>query len=68
LPLGLQADERIKKEAYFKEKLKKVCEPYLVKETPMSTLSGRCIKFLPELFTFVRFPNIPSTKILPKEH
>ena len=61
LPIGLQAEERIKKEAYFKEKVKKVCEPYTIRETPMSTLSGRCIKFLPELFTFIRFPDIPST-------
>lgn len=60
LPLGLQAQERINKEAYFKEKLKRVCEPYLYRKTPMSTLCGRCISFLPELFTFVRFPNISS--------
>lgn len=64
LPLGLQAEERIKKEACFKEKLAKTCEPYLVKPSPMSTLCGRAIKFLPELFTFVRFPNIPSTNNL----
>lgn len=64
LPIGLQAEERIKKEGYFKEKLKKVCEPYLTHESPMSTLSGRAIKFLPEMFTFVRFPNIPSTNNL----
>jgi transposase len=61
LAIGLQAEERIKKEAYFKEKLKKVCEPYTLKDAPMGTLSGRCIKFLPELFTFIRFPEIPST-------
>lgn len=64
LPLGLQAEERIQKEAYFKEKLKKVCEPYLTKGAPMSTLSGRAVRFLPELFTFVRFPNVPSTNNL----
>ena len=61
LPIGLQAEERIKKEAYFKKMLKTICEPYTLKETPMSTLSGRCIKFMPELFTFIRFPGIPST-------
>ena len=61
LPLGLQAQERINKEEYLKEKLKRICEPYITRETPMSTLCGRAIKFLPEMFTFVRFPNIPST-------
>ncbi len=60
LPLGLQAQQRIDKEQYFKQRLKQICEPYLTKETPMSTLCGRCISFLPELFTFVRFPNISS--------
>src|SRR3989304_7275650 len=60
LPLGLQAKERIDKEAYFKQKLKNVCEPYLTKESPMSTLSARCINYLPELFTFVRFEGIES--------
>lgn len=63
-PLGLQAQERINKEAYFKEKIRKVCEPYLTEETPMSPLCGRIIKFLPELFTFIRFPGIPSTNNL----
>lgn len=60
LPLGLQAEQRIKKEAYFKENLKKVCEPYITKNSPMSTLSARAITHLPELFTFVRFPGIDS--------
>ena len=64
LPLGLQAQERIKEEAYFKEKLREICEPYLTKQAPMSTLCGRAVKFLPELFTFVRFPGIPSTNNL----
>jgi transposase len=58
LPLGLQTQERIKKEACFKEKLKGICEPYITKDTPMSTLSARAIIFLPELFTFVRFEGI----------
>lgn len=64
IPLGLQAQERIDKEAYFKEKIRKVCEPYLTNNTPMSLLCGRIIKFLPELFTFIRFPNVPSTNNL----
>lgn len=64
LPLGLQVEERINKEVYFKGKLKNICEPYLTKDSPMSTLCGRAIKFLPEMFTFVRFPDIPSTNNL----
>lgn len=64
LPLGLQANERIAKEQEFKQKLKEVCSPYLIQETPQSQLSGRIIKFLPELFTFIRFPNVPSTNNL----
>lgn len=58
LPLGIQAQERINKETYFKEKLKSVCEKYVVREVPMSTLSSRVMTFLPELFTFVRFGGI----------
>jgi transposase len=64
LPLGLQARERIQKETYFKEKLQAICEPYPARASPMSPLSGRMMTFLPELFTFIRFPNIPSTNNL----
>ena len=64
LPVGLQAEERLRKEQYFKDRLKAICAPYLIRETPVSGLSGRMIKFLPELFTFVRFPGIPSTNNL----
>lgn len=60
-PPGLEAQLRIQKEAEFKEKLKIVCEPYLTKEFPQSTLCGRITKYLPELFTFVRFANVPAT-------
>lgn len=64
LPIGTQARERIRQEAYFKEKLRRVCIPYLTEITPQSPLCGRMIKFLPELFTFVRFPNVSSTNNL----
>lgn len=60
LPLGLKAQERIKKENYFKDKIRELCEPYVIKETPMSTLSARMIKYLPELFTFIRFEGIEA--------
>lgn len=58
LPLGTQAQERIKKESYFKEQLKQICEPYLGQDAPMATLSGRMYKFLPELFMFIRLPGV----------
>lgn len=64
LPIGTQAQERIRHEAHFKEKLKQICMPYLTSNTPQSPLCGRMIKFLPELFTFVRFSNVSPTNNL----
>lgn len=60
LPLGKAAEERIVKQHEFERKLEAFCKPYLVKETPMSTLCARAINFLPEMFVFIRFPHIPS--------
>lgn len=59
LPLGLAQRQREEKEACFKERLKDLCERYLTQESPMSTLCGRVISSLSELFTFVRFPGVP---------
>lgn len=61
LPLGLQAQERIDKEEYFKDKLRNLCEQYVLQDVPQSTLCGRIITYLSELFVFVRFPNIDSS-------
>lgn len=58
LPPGQKEQERTEKEKYFKEKLKSLCEPYLKTITPQATLSARAIKFLPEMFTFVRFEGV----------
>jgi transposase len=59
LPIGLQAQERIEKEAYYKDRLRKISEPYITKkDVPQSILCSRIIKHLSELFTFVRFPNV----------
>lgn len=55
---GLKEQERTSKEKYFKEKLKALCEPYLKTITPQATLSARAIKFLPEMFTFIRFEGV----------
>lgn len=59
-PPGLAIQERINKQYFFEEKLKKVCAPYVTKDVPMSTLCGRIMTFMPELFVFVRFPNVSS--------
>lgn len=58
LPPGLKEQERILKEGYFKEKLKSFCEPYFKTTLPQATLSARAIRFLPEMFTFIRFEGI----------
>lgn len=58
LPPGLQEQKRIEKEEYFKQKLKKLCEPYIKTQLPQATLAARAIRFLPEMFTFVRFEGV----------
>lgn len=58
LPIGLQAEERLKKQREFEERLKAVCMPYVKKDIPMSTLAARAITFLPELFVFISFPSV----------
>lgn len=58
LPPGLKEQERILEEQYFKQKLKALCEPYLKTTLPQATLSARAIKFLPEMFTFIRFDGV----------
>lgn len=58
IPEGLKDQERILKENYFKEKLKLLCEPYFKSNTPQATLCARALKFLPEMFTFVRFEGV----------
>lgn len=55
---GLKEQERIEKEKYFKQKLKTLCEPYIKTQLPQSKLSARAIRFLPEMFTFVRFEGV----------
>lgn len=60
LPPWLKEQERIKKEEYFKQKLRKLCEPYIKTQLPQATLSARAIRFLSEMFTFVRFEGVNS--------
>lgn len=58
LPIGLKEEERRNKEEYFKQKLKKLCAPFVKTDAPQAKLAGRAIRFLPELFTFVRFEGV----------
>lgn len=58
LPLGLKEQERILKEGYFKQKLKSLCEPYFKTTLPQATLCARAIRFLSEMFTFIRFEGV----------
>lgn len=60
LPIGLQTEERLKKQREFEQRLKTLCMPYVKKDVPMSTLAARAVTFLPELFVFIRFPNVTS--------
>ena len=59
-PPGLAIEERIAKQHYFEEKLKNICQKYVTKDIVMSTLCARIMTFMPELFVFVRFPNVTS--------
>ncbi|MDO8700503.1 MAG: IS66 family transposase [Deltaproteobacteria bacterium] len=60
LPIGLQTKDRIDRQREFEQRLKGVCLPYVKTDTPMSTLAARAITFMPELFVFIRFPNVKS--------
>lgn len=60
LKVGLKEAERIGKESYFKQKLRALCEPYLKTITPQATLSSRALRFLPEMFSFVRYEGVLS--------
>ncbi len=58
LKIGLKEQERREKETYFKLKLKRLCEPYLKTDVPQVKLAARGIRYLSELFTFVRFEDV----------
>jgi len=57
---GVAMEERIAKQRQFEERLKQVSQKYVLSNAPMSTLCGRIMTFMPELFTFVRFPQVAS--------
>lgn len=60
LPIGIKEQERINKQGYFEDKLRVICAPWVKTDKPMSILCSRIIKYLQELFIFVRFEGIPS--------
>jgi hypothetical protein len=58
--VGLKEQARIDKEIYFKQKLKKLCEPYIKTQVLQAKLAARGIKFLSELFAFIRYEGVNS--------
>lgn len=60
VPKGMKEQLRIKKQQEFETKLKHLCQKWMTQEVPMSTLCARAIKFLPEMFVFLRFEGVSS--------
>lgn len=58
LPLGLAEQARVNQQHYLEQKLLSLARPYVKSDMVMATLCGRIVTFLPELFTFVRFPDV----------
>lgn len=61
LPDGLKEQERINTQHQFELKLYALCSPYIKTNFPQSTLCARVATYLPELFTFIRFPEVKSS-------
>ncbi len=61
LPSGIQQQQRIQKQHRLEGKLKALCEPWVTTDMPMAGLASRGMRFLPELFTFIRFLGIEPT-------
>lgn len=60
MQVGLKEQARIDKESYFKQKLKKLCEPYIKTQVLQAKLAARGIRFLSEMFTFIRYEGVNS--------
>ena len=58
--VGLKEQARIDKEIYFKQKLKKLCEPYIKTQALQAKLAARGIRFISEMFTFIRYEGVNS--------
>jgi transposase len=59
-PKGLKGQARINTQHQFEQDLLKICAPYIKTDYPQATLCARVATFLPELFTFIRFPEVKS--------
>ena len=56
----VQKQQRVRDSREFADRLISICQPYLNKQTPMTTLCKRIDKYLDELFLFVVDPAVPS--------
>lgn len=54
-----QNQQRVRDQIKFRDWLLKLCYPYLVYQTPMTTLCKRIDKYADELFTFMIDPRVP---------
>lgn len=60
LPGGLKDQARVNTQHQFEQELLRICTPYIKTDFPQSTLCARVATFLPELFTFIRYPEVKS--------
>ena len=52
--------QRIRAREQFQTELSELAEPHARSDCPQRVLAGRAERFLPELFTFVEHPDVPS--------
>jgi transposase len=52
--------DRVRARERFEDMLSDLAEPYICRDCPNRVLAGRIERFLPELFTFVEYPEVPS--------
>lgn len=55
-----QKQQRVRDSRDFADRLLSICQPYLSKQTPMTTLCKRIDKYIDELFLFVADPAVPA--------
>lgn len=60
LPKGTREQMRIAKQREFETRLQRCCESWVTQEVPMTTLCARAMKFLPEMFVFIRLEGVDS--------
>jgi len=59
-PIGSGGKERVAAQHRYEQELLALAEPYLETDCPQQVLCKRIEHFLPELFTFVADPRVPS--------